>query len=901
MKIKIYLPIILLLINFHFSGNAQNMGLAFDGINDYVEIGTPSGITALGQASFTFEAWVNTTTVNTRQCIVGNWDYSSHSIVLELHSSGNLRLYVDATAYNSTAEVDDGKWHHVAGVRDITNNKIIMYVDGIEVYNQNATTTSFTITNPTRIGRNFNDSFALYFKGDLDEVRLWNDVRTEAEIRANMYKELTGNETNLIAYYKLNETSGTTASDSQSSGNYDGTLSNMTGNEWFPSPAFFGPKNCLDFDGNNDEVISSNIGSISGKTISAWVKLANTTQQAGGLVSIERSDGAVFDAIVYNETGNGWGFGSDGFNRTSWSNITETSTDWIHLAATYSNNDYKLYRNGLLICTHTSDAVYSFPSNTRVLIGHRHTGAGGTPFLNAQIDEVQVWDVVKTADEIREGMFKTLEGDEDDLVAYYNFDNTSGTTLQDFSSNDNDGTLTNMTGTYWVASTAFNTWLNTNSTAWTTAANWSRGSVPISTDNVGVYNYNTDPYSTGTINAHHFYLGSGINFTNFGNLDISGNTFLNSSITLVGGKTMDVDGSLVLGGSSKTSNLVLLTGASLITNGSVSGEATVNRTVSDGVWHFVSSPISDATANIFFGDYLQYFQESDNKYYDISDETTPLNIMQGYGWRNFGKSTTYSFTGSLNTGDQSIATTHNLQYGWNLVGNPYPSSLDWNILDGTYGTIHYWNSATGQDATYNNGASTNGGTGEYLPEYEYLHDASKILSSESSIAQLYAISNNDQLCIDRRPACNSIDLGFICGLSGTYQIGIVEMSDMNTLILEDLETNTKHDLLKSGNYSFVYEAGEAAERFIIHFRATGIEEIDKISQIFAYEKTVYIRSSEKLNNAQISIIDMMGRVVYESRLVDGQNEQITAPVKDGVYMVQLISEEGTQVEKVILK
>nr|HPI44223.1 FG-GAP-like repeat-containing protein [Tenuifilaceae bacterium] len=46
---------------------------------------------------------------------------------------------------------------------------------------------------------------SLYFNGSLDEFRVWNKVRTQAEIAANMLNELSANETGLLAYYKFNQ------------------------------------------------------------------------------------------------------------------------------------------------------------------------------------------------------------------------------------------------------------------------------------------------------------------------------------------------------------------------------------------------------------------------------------------------------------------------------------------------------------------------------------------------------------------------------------------------------------------------------------------------------------------------------------------------------------------------
>ena len=43
------------------------------------------------------------------------------------------------------------------------------------------------------------------FNGSLDEFRVWNEARSEAEILANKGKELTGNEDGLLVYYDFNQ------------------------------------------------------------------------------------------------------------------------------------------------------------------------------------------------------------------------------------------------------------------------------------------------------------------------------------------------------------------------------------------------------------------------------------------------------------------------------------------------------------------------------------------------------------------------------------------------------------------------------------------------------------------------------------------------------------------------
>ena len=142
------------------------------------------------------------------------------------------------------------------------------------------------------------------------------------------------------------------------------------------------------------------------KTLEAWVALANLDQAGGGVLTVETSNGGVFDAIVFAERGaRKWVNGSNNFLRSrTLDGVAETAKpgELIHLAVTYrADGTIAFFRNGQPYDTpHKPDApLVTFPADARVLLGRRHTG-GGRAFLAGEIDEARLYDRALSAGEI---------------------------------------------------------------------------------------------------------------------------------------------------------------------------------------------------------------------------------------------------------------------------------------------------------------------------------------------------------------------------------------------------------------------------------------------------------------------------------------------------------------------
>jgi hypothetical protein len=215
-------------------------------------------------------------------------------------------------------------------------------------------------------------------------------------------------------------------------------------------------------------------------------------------------------------------------------------------------------------------------------------------YLTGQMDEVRVWNVARSAAQIRDNMANSLQGDESGLVAYYRMDQQNGATLYDVSPNGNDGTLNNMDPTTdWVASAAFNTWVGSDSTTWATVANWSRAAAPEATDNVGIPDYSNStgypvgnaPTITDSPTVNHFVLATDAESTLNSDLTINGNLLLNADFG-VGANTVTFDGASAqtITGTFKPYNLTIDNADAVDASGATSLAVDNQLTVNSGTF-----------------------------------------------------------------------------------------------------------------------------------------------------------------------------------------------------------------------------------------------------------------------------------------------------------------------------
>jgi hypothetical protein len=143
------------------------------------------------------------------------------------------------------------------------------------------------------------------------------------------------------------------------------------------------------------------------KTLSAWVKLDNLNQRAGGVMTIQNPNGGVFDSIVFAEKeSRKWMSGSNGFARTK-AFITapfemEADQEFVHLAITYSSNGTITgYRNGEIYGQpYQANSTKFLKAESVISFGVRHLPASPNRLLQGRIKKASLFDRALTSDEI---------------------------------------------------------------------------------------------------------------------------------------------------------------------------------------------------------------------------------------------------------------------------------------------------------------------------------------------------------------------------------------------------------------------------------------------------------------------------------------------------------------------
>ena len=212
------------LFSFGVSTLSAQSALSFDGTSEFLSV--PHNDDYNIGNGFTVEAWIFAEAWQGAQwqgSILGK-DNQGPDRGYSFRCGDNGILSFVMSVDNTWEEAFTGQvmnvnqWHHVAAVVD--DGEIILYIDGqANASHSFSGNPSHSTDMPINIGGS--PGFGgRHFIGVLDEIRIWNDARSQSEILDNMTEDLTGSEENLVAYFPMNEGMGTTTNDLSPNANH---------------------------------------------------------------------------------------------------------------------------------------------------------------------------------------------------------------------------------------------------------------------------------------------------------------------------------------------------------------------------------------------------------------------------------------------------------------------------------------------------------------------------------------------------------------------------------------------------------------------------------------------------------------------------------------------------------
>ena len=445
-------------------GNSVQM----NGTNDYIQ---PPALLN-GATQFTIEYWINTAesrssgSFSQNPTMIGNEVPGASSGEFSIYSNNGFigmwgELNSGTQNFLSNKKINDNRWHHIAASNDGTN--VNLFADGIFVGNipsgNGLSTTSF----PLRIGANNPASIGFVpHQGTFDEVRFWNTARTQTQIVANMNSQLAGNEASLVAYYDMNRTGQGASLTVENKCVATGAALNGTTVGTANTPIFApgapqqkpGSGNAISFDGVDSYVqLAQSLDGATQFTTDFWIKTTESGNSGTywqkptimGNVNPGGNDGDFGITINNGMLGvfHGLCCGDQALQTTKVINDNK----WHHITVVNNGSIMVLIVDGIQLAG-------SIPTNGGALqtaarpwrIGMSNSCCVGQFPFNGTVDEVRIWNTALTQTQIRDRMCRKITSSDalyNNLVAYYNFDESTGTTAFDATLNANNGTLTN--------------------------------------------------------------------------------------------------------------------------------------------------------------------------------------------------------------------------------------------------------------------------------------------------------------------------------------------------------------------------------------------------------------------------------------------------------------------------
>lgn len=400
----------------------------------------------------------------------------------------------------TTTDVYDSNWHHVVVTKTGTS-RIDIYVDGRLENSDTSLVATGTLANSvdSRIASRDDADNGDEFIGKIDELKVYRSALTGDQVKVEYNRgfqtqmgalstDSSGNPSNSandeycppgqgsacvppVGHWKLDENKGTSTVYDSSGNGRNGSMTNLSADDWVPGKLGSG----INFDNSNDYINITDhdvfsVNTTNQLTVETWVYLdaLGITQEI-----INKGSASNYEwALRVNSDGNTLAYlyqsGGGTYMVTPFAMAAVTNT-WYHLAlvADLSVPSLKLYINGSFAAEDTTASGSYTNGTAAVRIGDR---VDGITDVDGTVDDVRIYNYARTPAQIAWDYNKGAP------THWYKFNECQGTTLYN-SASTADGKATGLNGSMTLTGNSAGTCESVTSTdVWYIGENGKYGS-----------------------------------------------------------------------------------------------------------------------------------------------------------------------------------------------------------------------------------------------------------------------------------------------------------------------------------------------------------------------------------------------------------------------------------------
>jgi hypothetical protein len=392
---------------------SHQVSLAFNGANNTATINKPFITTG----DLSIEFWMRNSSPS------GTSTLLSQANGLKVELIDNVLKYTLGGQSISATISKDGNYNHYTLSYDASIPKLSIIENDRELTSTTTpnpiTAVNFTNSNSIVIGGNT-------FKGNIHDLRLWSKPITRDQSVANMNVNLTGSESGILGLWPMNEGNGTIAKDLARFKSLDIANANW---DIFPKGEAY------DFTGTNFLTTNSNhfskviISKEMDATVTFWMK---TAQSNATILSNGKGDST--DFVESNQFRNKWAFNTTANGRLelaaegrtyAFGNIAVNDNSWHHIAVSLTRfGGLQLYVDGNQMGSFNTTNIGGLAS-TSLFMGARGQSNATTNtfdrYFVGQLDELSIWNMARTAEQIKGDMYFEQNYEATGLLFYSNF------------------------------------------------------------------------------------------------------------------------------------------------------------------------------------------------------------------------------------------------------------------------------------------------------------------------------------------------------------------------------------------------------------------------------------------------------------------------------------------------